>query len=107
MLTPTYEQGTVIEDGRARIEEYIAHRKRMEEEIWQALRDNKKDATSMELVKVVYRDVPENLHVYVQFGIILLSFAPQSNLHDFMRELDCFASEIDITPPPVASKEQR
>ena len=53
----------MIEDGRARIEQYIKHRKQREEEILQALKDLKKEATSMELVKVVYRDVPESLHV--------------------------------------------
>ena len=53
----------MIEDGRARIEEYITHRRQREEEILQVLRDIKREATSMELVKVVYRDVPESLHV--------------------------------------------
>lgn len=62
--------GTVIEDGRARIEEYIAHRKQREEEILQALRDIGPEATPMELVKVVYRDVPENLHVPAANGVV-------------------------------------
>ena len=62
MLTPTCAQGVVIEDGRARITEYIAHRKQREEELLQALRDIGKEATTMELVKVVYKEVPESLH---------------------------------------------
>lgn len=62
--------GTVIEDGRARIEEYIAHRKQRENEIVQALSDIGKEATSMELVKVVYKDVPENLHVPAANGVV-------------------------------------
>lgn len=70
MLTSTYAQGTVIEDGRARIEEYIAHRKQREEEILQALRNHGKEASSMELVKVVYKDVPEDLHVPAANGVV-------------------------------------
>lgn len=70
MLTPTCAQGTVIEDGRARIEEYIAHRKQREEEILQALENIGKEATLMELVKVVYKDVPENLHVPAADGAV-------------------------------------
>ncbi|CAF9907595.1 hypothetical protein IMSHALPRED_005581 [Imshaugia aleurites] len=62
--------GTVIEDGRARIEEYIAHRKQREEEILQALRNHGKEASSMELVKVVYKDVPEDLHVPAANGVV-------------------------------------
>lgn len=62
--------GTVIEDGRARIEEYIAHRKQREEEILQALSDVGKEATFMELVKVVYKDVPETLHAPAANGVV-------------------------------------
>lgn len=69
MLTLTCAQGTVIEDGRAKIEEYIAHRKQREEEILQALRDIGEGATSMELVKVVYKDVPESLHEPAANGV--------------------------------------
>lgn len=70
MLTSTCGQGTIIEDGRARIEEYIAHREQREKEILQALKGFGKEATSMELVKVVYRDVPENLHVPAANGAL-------------------------------------
>ncbi|KAK4696000.1 endoribonuclease LACTB2, partial [Lecanoromycetidae sp. Uapishka_2] len=54
--------GAVIEYGNAKISEYIEHRKRREEEILQALGQVEGDATPMELVKVVYKDVPEHLH---------------------------------------------
>ena len=67
-LTLAYEQGAVIEDGRARIEDYIAHRKQREEEILQALIDIN-ISTPMELVKVVYKDVPENLHLPAANGV--------------------------------------
>ena len=70
MLTAIYAQGTAIEDGRARIDEYIAHRKQREEEILQALGDTGKETTLMELVKVVYKDVPDNLHVPAANGVV-------------------------------------
>jgi ribonuclease/clavin/mitogillin len=54
--------GAAIEDGKGRIDEYVEHRKQREGEILQALREVKGDATPLELVKVVYKDVPENLH---------------------------------------------
>ena len=63
-------QGAVIEDGRGRIEEYIAHRKQREEEILQALRGINKEVTLMELVKVVYKDVSESLHVPAANGAL-------------------------------------
>ena len=65
----TCAQGTVIEDGPAKIDEYITHRKQREEEILQALREIGK-ATSMDLVKVVYKDVPENLHKPAATGVV-------------------------------------
>ena len=60
----------MIEDGRGKIDEYIAHRKQREEEILQALSDIGNEATSMELVKIVYKDVPENLHVPAANGVV-------------------------------------
>lgn len=66
----TYAKGTVIEDGQTRIEEYIAHRKQREEEILQALSGVGKEATAMELVKVVYKDVPNSLHVPAANGVV-------------------------------------
>lgn len=70
MLTPTCAQGTVIEDGPAKIDEYIAHRKQREEDILQALSNIGKETTSMDLVKVVYKDVPENLHKPAAHGVV-------------------------------------
>jgi len=62
--------GAAIEDGRGRINEYIEHRRQREEEILQALRQVEGDATPMELVKVVYKDVPENLHAPAAKGAV-------------------------------------
>lgn len=75
--------GPVIDDGRARIDEYIAHRQQREDQVVQTLqgsRDETKttsgEATSvaawvpMELVKVIYRDVPENLHLPALGGVM-------------------------------------
>lgn len=60
--------GDWIADGRARAEEYIQHRQMREEEVFGVLRDEGGEGecgegrTPMEVVKVVYRDVPESLH---------------------------------------------
>lgn len=72
--------GPVIEDGRARIAEYIAHRQQREDQIIQTLQSNensseteasgKKAWEPMELVKVIYRDVPENLHLPALGGVM-------------------------------------
>ena len=62
--------GAVIEDGHDKITEYINHRKQREEEILQALRKVDGEATPLELVKVVYEDVPENLHEAAAHGAL-------------------------------------
>lgn len=71
--------GAVIEDGNARITEYIEHRKKREEEVLHVLRygtmekgkpENRKAGTALELVKVIYHDVPENLHVPASYGVL-------------------------------------
>lgn len=62
--------GAVIADGPGKIGEYIAHRQQREEEILQALRAVDGEATAMEVVKVVYKGVPENLHVPAAGGVV-------------------------------------
>lgn len=62
--------GAVIENGPARIDEYIAHRQQREQEVLQALSGFDREATPMELVRVVYRTVPENLHVPAAGGVV-------------------------------------
>ncbi|KPM38550.1 hypothetical protein AK830_g8025 [Neonectria ditissima] len=75
--------GPVIEDGPAKISEYIAHRRQREDQVLQTLtlqRDGETESpspesmvpawTAMELVKVIYRDVPEELHLAACGGIV-------------------------------------
>lgn len=71
--------GPVIDNGPSKIMEYINHRKTREEQVIRTLRSKRNvgsdggpsDAwTPMELVKVIYRDVPEELHVPASSGVI-------------------------------------
>lgn len=61
--------GEVIDDGRAKINEYIAHRQEREHQIVKAMRDAGAPLTSMQIVKVVYKDVPESLHIPAEGGV--------------------------------------
>jgi len=69
--------GAVIEDGKGKIAEYIEHRRQRERQIIQVLEqvpDSKEEGpaewSSMEIVKVVYKDVPENLHLPAESGLL-------------------------------------
>lgn len=75
--------GAVIEDGPSRIGEYIRHRKERESQVIQVLKSSKNNPgititrneeadewTSMEIVKIIYKDVPESLHVPANGGIV-------------------------------------
>jgi len=73
--------GPVIDDGRAKIVEYIEHRQQREQQIIEVLSSprpsgetlEKKDLTdwdSMEIVKIIYKDVPESLHVPAHGGVM-------------------------------------
>ncbi|TEA12319.1 Lactamase-like protein nscB [Colletotrichum sidae] len=71
--------GPVVDDGPAKILEYIHHRKTREEQVVRTLRTKRvaDDAeglldawTAMELVKVIYHDVPEALHVPACGGVL-------------------------------------
>ncbi|KAL9089554.1 MAG: hypothetical protein Q9159_002431 [Coniocarpon cinnabarinum] len=66
--------GDVVQDGKAKLEEYIAHRQMREDQIIAALKDggalsSAKGMTSMDIVKVVYKDVPESLHLPAEGGV--------------------------------------
>lgn len=68
--------GEVIEDGLGKIEEYIAHRKQREQEVLKVLSNKNEKAggasdwTPMQVVKVVYKDYPEELHAPAEGGVV-------------------------------------
>ncbi|KAK7745979.1 hypothetical protein SLS53_002699 [Cytospora paraplurivora] len=67
--------GPVIGDGPGRIQEYIAHRQQREDQITQTLSSTNKETgiaawKPIEIVKVIYHDVPENLHLPAQGGVV-------------------------------------
>jgi ribonuclease/clavin/mitogillin len=74
--------GPVIDDGKAKILEYIRHRQQREDQVLDVLRSPRTSTdpatssedlekwTSMEIVKVIYKDVPESLHVPANGGVV-------------------------------------
>lgn len=77
--------GAVLENGNATIEMYIKHRQQREDEALRVLRTGRLDKASnekpgvevvarewgsMEMVKVIYKDVPENLHIPAEGGLL-------------------------------------
>lgn len=80
--------GALISNGRDRVREYIVHRQRREEEVLEVLRSpharsiadeeavTTKTASAteawapMEIVKIIYKDVPPNLHEAAEKGIL-------------------------------------
>jgi len=71
--------GPAIDDGPSKILEYINHRKAREEQVIRTLGTTRQGEdiegpanawTPMELVKVIYHDVPEELHVPACGGVI-------------------------------------
>jgi len=72
--------GQLIEDGPAKIVEYIKHRQLREDQVLQVLKSSKASPdtpskepeawTSMEIVKIIYKDVPESLHLPANGGIV-------------------------------------
>lgn len=75
--------GAVIEDAATKITEYINHRQQREEEVIRVLRYGKLDIpdnepsperksswTPIEIVKVIYRNVPESLHLPASHGVL-------------------------------------
>ncbi|EER23387.1 hypothetical protein D8B26_001489 [Coccidioides posadasii str. Silveira] len=75
--------GPIIEDCKTKIAEYIKHRQQRENEILRVLEYGSLEAspmpesserkpsswTPMELVKVIYQNVPENLHLPAAYGV--------------------------------------
>lgn len=73
--------GPVIGQATIRINEYIRHRQQREDEVLRVLRYGKLEVsdaeplperrlwTPLDLVKVIYRDVPESLHLPASHGV--------------------------------------
>ncbi|KAJ4384653.1 hypothetical protein N0V86_000253 [Didymella sp. IMI 355093] len=63
--------GPVIEDGPSKISEYIKHRRQREQQVLDVLGKEKEGGwTSMEIVKVIYKDYPQNLWEPAERGVI-------------------------------------
>ncbi|KAH8724632.1 beta-lactamase-like protein [Phaeosphaeriaceae sp. PMI808] len=63
--------GPVIVDGPAKILEYIKHRKQRETQVLDVLAQTKEDGwTSLDIVKVIYKDYPENLWEPAERGVL-------------------------------------
>ncbi|EON67025.1 hypothetical protein W97_06142 [Coniosporium apollinis CBS 100218] len=69
--------GPVIEDGKGMVLEYIRHRKERENQVLEVLDEQKGEVAAakegwkaMEIVKVIYKDYPENLHAPAERGLI-------------------------------------
>lgn len=66
--------GPVIDNGPARIREYVSHRQQREDQIVSTLRETNELAGTaawepIELVRVIYKDIPESLHLPAQGGV--------------------------------------
>ena len=77
--------GPVIEDGPAKIQEYIDHRMERERQILAVLGDGVR--TIPEMVKVIYADIPEKLHLMAG-----------KSVHSHLKKLkkDCRVAEVRI-----------
>ncbi len=66
--------GPVLEDGPAKIQEYIHHRREREDQVLQKLRSERTADgwTSTELVQAIYWDVKKDLHPAAERGIVLI-----------------------------------
>jgi glyoxylase-like metal-dependent hydrolase (beta-lactamase superfamily II) len=63
--------GPVIKDGPAKILEYIKHRKQREKQVLDVLAQEQEGGwTAMDIVKVIYKDYPENLYAPAEKGVL-------------------------------------
>jgi ribonuclease/clavin/mitogillin len=73
--------GQVIDDGKSKILEYIRHRQQREDQVLQVLMSSKSSTgeanaesndtwASMDMVRIIYKDVPESLHIPANGGVV-------------------------------------
>ncbi|EDV20455.1 Beta-lactamase-like protein 2 [Trichoplax sp. H2] len=64
--------GPIIKDAHSKIREYISHRKEREDQILNVMRSlSGKLASSMELTKIVYKDIPESYLLAAENNLVL------------------------------------
>lgn len=87
--------GPVVEDAMGRIMEQIAHRGKREEQILSALKalsaassNGGGSATIVEIVGIVYRDVPQHLHPAAAYNVL-------HNMKKLLRDGKCFVASSD------------
>jgi glyoxylase-like metal-dependent hydrolase (beta-lactamase superfamily II) len=66
--------GEVLESATTRINEYVAHRTQREREVMEVLLRSTEGTGlgSMDLVRIIYQDTPENLHFAASRGVVMI-----------------------------------